>query len=420
MSHIHKTILSSGIKLITEEMPDVESSSIGVWVKTGSRHEPARLGGISHFIEHLLFKGTAARSALEISRAIESVGGVLNAFTGREYTCFYARVLNKDLPLAIDLLSDIFMNSVFDPAEMERERRVVLQEIKMVRDTPDDLVHDLFSERFWQGDRLGAPILGTTASVRRIRRSEIIAYFDEHYHSKTVFICAAGGLDRHKVAGLLDATFGRVLERGRRRKGKRPVAVPGARFVRKDLEQTHLCLGVGVPCRTREERYRAYLINTILGSGMSSRLFHEIREKRGLAYSVFSYLNLCMDAGSLVAYAGTSSRNFKEVAGLILEAFEWMGTGVGAKDLRNAKEQLKGGMLLGLETSENRMTKLARDEIYYGKTMPVKSIVRGIESVTVDDVRRCAARALRPERVTLVAIGKARRSALPPALKGLG
>ncbi len=417
MSLIQKTALKSGIKVITEEMPDVESATIGVWVNTGSRNETPDVSGVSHFIEHLLFKGTLKRTSLDISREIESVGGVLNAFTSREYTCFYAKILSKDLPLAIDLLSDIFMNSKFDKSEMDRERNVVFQEIKMVEDTPDDLVHDLFAANFWKSHPLGRSILGTRHTVGALTHAQIKKYFSEHYTSNKVLITAAGGLKHRTVVRALNKTFGHVKSRPPKEDIERPVSTPGLKLYKKSLEQTHLCLGMPCPEQPHPDRYKTYLLNTILGGGMSSRLFQQIREKRGLAYSVYSYLSLCRDTGSLVAYAGTSKESFGEVVALMLKEFEkFRKKGVTASELDNAKEQLKGAMLLGLETSDNRMSKLARDEIYFSRFVPVKDIVKGIDMVTREDIRSLAGTLFVPEKMTLVAIGKVSAEQIPAGL----
>lgn len=400
-------------------MPGVESCTLGIWVNAGSRNESSSINGVSHFIEHLLFKGTKKRTALDISREIESVGGVLNAFTGREYTCFFAKILNKDLPRAADLLSDIFMNSKFDSKEMEKEKLVVLQEIKMVEDTPDDLIHDLYAERFWQGNPLGWSILGPADTIKSMTREKVLAYFREKYAPHSVFITAAGGLSHQKVLKLLKPIFGRMKSKGAAEAQLTPLSEPGVKLVKKELEQVHMCLGVPVPPQSHPDRYKVYLINTILGSGMSSRLFQEVREKRGLAYSVYTYLNLCKDAGTLVAYAGCNDAKFGEVSGLIMKEFERLGKDVTESELRAAKEQLKGGMLLGLETSENRMMKLARDQIYFGKPVTVREIVKEIDKVTLKDLRKAATEFLSPERLTAVAMGKVSPRKLPSGLKGL-
>lgn len=419
MSLVQKTTLESGIPVITEEMPDVESSSIGIWVNTGSRYETRDVNGVSHFIEHLLFKGTEKRTALDISREIESVGGVLNAFTGREYTCFYAKILNKDLPKAIDLLSDIFINSKFDRAEMDKERLVVLQEIKMVEDTPDDLIHDIFAERFWQGHPLGWSILGPSKNIETMNRASVLKYFKDRYSAHNVFITAAGGLKHSKVARLLKPAFGKIKKSPAPAQLMTPVAEPGVKLIKKDLEQVHMCLGVPAPPQSHPDRYKLYLMNTMLGGGMSSRLFQEIREKRGLAYSVYTYLNLCKDAGALICYAGTTKDKFAEVSGLVLKEFERLAKDMTPSELKNAKEQLKGGMLLGLETSDNRMMKLARDEIYFGRTVPVKELVKEIDKVTLSDMKKSASELLYPERITMTALGKISTRHLPTPLKAM-
>ncbi|MDH4227454.1 MAG: insulinase family protein [Deltaproteobacteria bacterium] len=417
MSRIKKTLLDGGIKVITEEMPDVESSTIGVWVKTGSRSEGAADKGISHFIEHLLFKGTKRRTSLDIAREIEGVGGVLNAFTGKEYTCFYAKVLNKDLPLAIDLLSDIFLNPVFDPAELEKERMVVLQEIKMVEDTPDDIIHDMLASEMWKGSSAASPVLGSAATVSAITRESVREYFLRHYAAPNVFIAAAGGIKHKNVVKYLDKAFKGFSRRSGREKFDMPVPARTVKVTEKKLEQAHFCLGVPTPSQTHPDRYKFYLLNTILGGGMSSRLFQEIREKRGLAYSVYSYLNLLNDTGALVVYAGTSPKNFAKTVELILKEFALLVKGAKKAELDSAKEQLKGGMLLGLETSDNRMTKIARDEMCFGREVPVREIVKGIDSVTTAGLKRAAASIFSPKAVTLVALGKVDSKSLPKALK---
>lgn len=420
MPPVQKTVLSNGISVITEEMPGVESSTIGIWVDAGSRNETRAVNGVSHFIEHLLFKGTKKRTALDISREIESVGGVLNAFTGREYTCFFAKILNKDLPRATDLLSDIFMNSKFDPKEIEKEKSVILQEIKMVEDTPDDLIHDLFAERFWDGHPIGWSILGPSETIRSLTRQSVLGYFRDKYAPHNVFVTAAGGLSHRKVLGLLKPVFGRMKgAEGPAGSSLTPVAESGVKLISKDLEQVHMCVGVPVPPQPHPDRYKVYLINTILGSGMSSRLFQEVREKRGLAYSVYTYLNLCKDAGALIAYAGCSEAKFAEVSGLIMKEFERLGRDAKESELSAAKEQLKGGMLLGLETSENRMMKLARDQMYFGRPVTVREIVREIDKVTLKDFRKAATEFLSPERMTMVAMGKVKAKKLPSPLKAL-
>lgn len=417
MSRILKSTLKSGVRVITEEMTESESSSIGIWVKTGSRDEPLQLNGMSHFIEHMLFKGTASRSAHDISREIESVGGVLNAFTSREYTCFYAKVQNKDIPKAVDILTDLLMNSKFDKKELEKERKVIVQEIKMVEDTPDDLIHDLFAEKFYNDNPLGRPILGSIDTIGSFDRKKVVEYYRGRYVRENVFVTAAGGVRHKRLLSLLRKALGNI-EGGEAGDNKRaPAASSGAFLFKKDLGQVHLCLGVPVPPQSDPRRYRTYLLNTILGSGMSSRLFQRIREKGGLVYSVYSYLNLFRDSGSLVVYAGTSEENFSKVVRLILREFKNIQKDLTAGEVADAKSHLKGSMLLSLETSDNRMAKLAKDEIYYKKSVSVKEIVREIDRVRPRDVKFVASKFLVPEKATLVALGRVNAGGLPKGLK---
>ncbi|MBI3399435.1 MAG: insulinase family protein [Deltaproteobacteria bacterium] len=412
MSRIYKTTLKNGLKIITEEMPDIQSASIGIWVSIGSRNEDNSKNGISHFIEHLLFKGTKKRTALDIAQEIESVGGVLNAFTGRENTCFYAKVLSKDIPLAVDILSDIFLNSTFDEKELEKERMVVLQEIKLVEDTPDDLIHDIFAKAFWKGHPLGMPVLGNFQTVKSINRNDVVSYYKQSYMPHALIITAAGNLQHKKLLKLLKP-FEKVPHYQTIRKTSVPVSCPGIVFEQKNLEQVHLCLGTPSPNQAHPDRYKIYLLNTLLGGGMSSRLFQEIREKRGLAYSVYSYLNLCLDAGSLVIYAGTAPDTFGKVLKLILKVlYTFLQKEIGKKELLSAKEQLKGSMLLGLETSESRMTKLARDEIYFNRIVTLKEITEGIDKVTAKDILNLAKNIFNPQKITLAAIGKVKEKDL--------
>ena len=422
---IYKTQLKNGLKIITEEMPDIQSASIGIWVNIGSRNEDGKRNGISHFIEHLLFKGTEKRTALDIAKEIESVGGVLNAFTGRENTCFYVKVLSKDIPLAVDLLSDIFLNSKFNKEELEKERAVILQEIKMVEDTPDDLIHDMFAKAFWKGHPLGMPVLGNLQTINSIKRDDVVSYYRESYLPHAVIITAAGNIKHKRLLKLLKPFEKMPVSNSENRtrsagvqNSELPKPHSGITLEQKNLEQVHLCLGTPSPNQTHPDRYKIYLLNTLLGGGMSSRLFQEIREKRGLAYSVYSYLNLCLDVGSLVVYAGTAPDTFGKVVELILKELNTFSKKEAAKgELKSAKEQLKGSMLLGLETSESRMTKLARDEIYFKRTITLKEIIGGIDKVTPKDIRILAKDIFNPGKITLAAIGRIKGEDIPKVLK---
>ena len=391
-------------------MPDIQSASIGIWINTGSRNEDAGKSGISHFIEHLLFKGTKERTALDIAKEIESVGGVLNAFTGRENTCFYVKILSKDIPLAVDLLSDIFLNSKFDKEELEKEKQVVLQEIKMVEDTPDELIHDIFAKAFWKGHPLGMPVLGNFQTIKSLKRDDVFSYYKQSYLPHAVIITAAGNIGHKRLLKLLKPFEKMPYLKKQEARGQQqdiPKPYPGITLEQRDLEQVHLCLGTPSPNQAHPDRYKIYLLNTLLGGGMSSRLFQEIREKRGLAYSVYSYLNLCLDVGSLVIYAGIAPDAFGKTVKLILKELKvFAEKEISKEELTSAKEQLKGGMLLGLETSESRMTKLARDEIYFHRTVAISELVAGIDKVTTKDILKLAKDIFNPDKITLAAIGK--------------
>jgi len=386
-----KTVLNNGIKVITEAIPYLKSVSIGVWVTTGSRDEQPHESGISHFIEHLLFKGTERRTAFDIAREIDSVGGSLNAFTGREYTCFYAKVIDKNLPLAIDLLSDIFLNSLMNLKDVEKERMVILQEIKMVEDTPDDYIHDLFNRACWGDHPLGFPIFGTSELVQSFHRDQICQYFKEYYQPNRIIICAAGNLDHQKVVDEIEATFGQIPKSDRARERLRPDSISTTNIWKRDLEQVHFCLGTKGLQYGHSLRFASYVLNCILGGGMSSRLFQEIRENRGLAYSVYSYLPAYIDAGLVVVYAGTNETSFQEAIRLILKEFHRLKKEPFKNgELEIAKEQLKGNLLLSLESSDNLMTRLAKNEIYFNAYFPVERVLQGLDEVKEEVVRGLA------------------------------
>jgi predicted Zn-dependent peptidase len=386
-----KTVLDNGVRVITEEIPYLKSVSIGVWVTTGSRDEQPHENGVSHFIEHLLFKGTERRTAFDIAKEIDSVGGTLNAFTGREYTCFYAKVIDKNLPLAIDLLSDIFLHSTMDPKDVEKERMVILQEIKMVEDTPDDYIHDFFNRVCWGDHPLGFPIFGTSDLVQSFTRERIFQFLKETYQPKRIVICAAGNLKHEELVDLTGGTFGQLSQSNRERERLKPQSISTTNIRKRELEQVHFCLGTKGLQYNHSLRFASYLLNTILGGGMSSRLFQEIRENRGLAYSVYSYLPSYIDTGLVVVYAGTNESSFQEVIELVQKEFNRLKEDPFKNgELETAKEQLKGNLLLSLESSDNLMTRLAKNEIYFGTYLPVERTLKGIDEVKEEVVRDLA------------------------------
>ena len=404
---VEKSTLDNGIRVVTEQIPGAHSVTLGVWVENGSRHERSDENGISHFIEHMLFKGTDRRSALDIAKEIDSVGGVLNGFTAREYSCYYAKVLAHKLPLAIDLLSDIVLDSSFHLDEMEKERKVLLQEISMVEDAPDDQVHDLFSQTFWEGHPLGLSIMGSRETVGGLRRDDLLDFIARRYCGRNILISAAGQLDHHNLVDAINAAFRVVPAGSPLPSGATPVYKRRVNVVEKDLEQVHICLGTRALPQNHPQRFEAYVLNAILGSSMSSRLFQEIREERGLAYSIYSYLNCHSDAGALVVYAGTSPDDTLEVISLMLRELGRFRTDlVSEEELTAAKEQLKGHLLLSLESTDNHMTRIAKNEIYLGRHLPLQEVLQNFDEVDRVGVQRLAESIFQDDYLNLQLVGK--------------
>jgi predicted Zn-dependent peptidase len=399
-------VLETGLTVLTEQIPHVRSVSIGLWVRVGSRHEPASSAGVSHFIEHLLFKGTERRSAEEIARAIDSVGGSLDAFTSRENTCLYAKVLGEHLPLAVDLLSDLLLHPRLDAEDLEKERRVVLEEIKMVEDDPDDLIHDLFAQQFWLDHPLGRPVLGSRETLKEITKERVLAHLERFYQPDRVIVAAAGDLEHGRVVELIQAAFGAWQGRSVSSDDSPPVSHLSVRHEERDSAQLHLVMGAeGLPYGSAG-RYAFYLQNAILGSSMSSRLFQEVREKRGLAYSIYSYQASYQDSGLLAVYAGTSPESFQQVVDLIrAEIARLRGEPVDLEEFQRAKDQLKGNLLLGLESTSSRMTRLAKTEIYFQRYFDLDDIIQGIDRVTPEAFAELNRTLLVPEQYALTTIG---------------
>ncbi len=404
---VQKREMKNGLVIASEVMPHLRSVSLGVWVKCGSRFEGADDTGISHFIEHLLFKGTKSRSAAEIAEEIDSVGGQLNAFTEKEYVGFYAKVLDEHLPFAFDLVSDIVLNPTFPVKEMQRERNVIYEEINMVEDSPQELILDMYMENFWKGHPLGRPISGTKKSVARIARSDVRKFFKSNYNASNTVIAVAGNIRHREVHRLAERYFS-DLETGVAANPGLPPEIHAGRLVRRKahLEQTHICLGTVSPPVASKERFCSHLLSNILGGGMSSRLFQNIREKRGLVYSIYSMLNLYHDAGALVVYAGMAPENASEVVELTLKEFGKLRHRlVSPQELKRAKENIKGSVMLSLESSSSRMTHLAQQQIYYGRFYKLEEILGAVERVTARDIRNLANRIFDSSYLTLTALG---------------
>jgi predicted Zn-dependent peptidase len=419
----NKTVLDNGIRIVSREMPDTRSVSLGIWVENGSRHESRRQSGISHFIEHLFFKGTEQRSAARIAEEMDSVGGVLNAFTAKEYTCYYAKILDENLPLAVDLLSDIFLHSVFDAEEIERERSVILQEISQSEDTPDDYVHDLFSLDFFPDHPLGRPICGDAATVGNLHRADFLTFVSERYLPGRVIVAAAGHLDHdylaREIGGRLGVIKNSKLSTQDSKLGGAPTLRPGVFPHAKPLEQAHLCFGMAAIHQSDPRRYVAYVLNTLLGGGMSSRLFQEIREKRGRVYSVYSFLSAYRDVGYLGVYAGTSLDWAEEVVDLVLKEIKKLASAeIHEEEIERTKNQLVGNMILGLESSDSWMSHIAKDEIYFGKALSLDDIIQSVRSVSRDDVVEMAASIFRPDRMALTLLGDVEKKKLELKIQG--
>ncbi len=407
------TRLTNGVRVLSEPLPDLTSATVGIWVENGSRYERAEQAGISHFLEHLFFKGTARRTAAQIAQEIDAVGGVLNAFTGKEYTCYYAKVLREHLPLALDLLADIFTQSTFAAEEIERERSVIVQEISQVEDTPDDYVHELFNLAFWPGHPLSRPIAGTAETVSRFARDDFLRFLEARYRPDRVLIAAAGALGHDDLLAVADRHFGVLAGSAARVDGGPPEPRAGVSVHEKRLEQVHLCLGTPGIAQADADRYAAHLVNLALGGGMSSRLFQEIRERRGKAYTVYSFLSSYCDAGYTGVYVGTSAEWTREVVEVIRgELARVVRDGLAPDELLRAKNQMKGSLLLGLETSDSRMSRIAKNEIYFGRDVPLEEVAVGIDAVTNDDVLRISRRLFRPEALALTVLGDLKGHAL--------
>lgn len=403
-----KNCLNNGVRIVTEEVPYATSAVIGIWVKTGSRYEQDYNHGVSHFIEHLLFKGTTSRSAKQIAEELEAVGGTLNAFTTKEYTCYYAKVLSDHLPLALDLLSDMFFNSTFNYEDIEKEKNVVLEEIKMYEDTPDEIIHDLFAQTVWQNHPLGRTILGSNESIRSMERSKIIDYFNQYYRPCNTVISVAGKIKHEEVVEQLSKYFLHWHDPcpGDLSLQQKPIPQANVKITERDTEQVQICLGApGLP-QGHSYTYVLLVLNNILGGGLSSRLFQSVREERGLAYSIYSYHTTYMDSGLFTVYAGTSPNRFQEVVELIAhEISKLKNEGITEEELSKTKEQIRGSLLLSMESVSNRMSRLGRTELCHGRVITAQEVVDKIKEVTVEQVLDLCNLMFQPEKFSLTAIG---------------
>jgi predicted Zn-dependent peptidase len=418
---IVRDVLPNGLRLVTERMPHVRSVSIGVWLARGSRHEPVEHSGIAHFVEHMLFKGTATRSAEDIAQTIDSIGGQMDAFTAKEYASYYIKVLDEHLPLAVDVLSDIVMRPAFTADDIEREKKVVLEEIKMVEDTPDDLVHELFTEHFWQDHPLGRPILGTKETVESLTGDRLRRYFTAAYSSPNLIIVAVGNVEHQQVRDLVWRFFEKLPPSNEPIVDRPPRVVPHVLIRNKELEQSHVCLGTNGYQQDHADRYASYVLNTVLGGSMSSRLFQNVREKRGLAYAVFSGLSAYRDAGSVTVYAGCANDAVAELVDVVIAELRRMKEeSLPESELRRAKDHLKGSLMLNLESTSSRMSHLARQEIYFDRQFGLDETLDGVERVTVADVQRVARDLFTDRALAATVLGAVNGLQLPPEKLSLG
>lgn len=398
--------LDNGLTIVTEDVPYVQSVSIGVWFNVGSREEDGHNNGISHFIEHMLFKGTAKRTALQIAQELDFVGGQMNAFTDKEYTCYYAKVLSEYLPVAADVLSDMCLNSLFDPDELAREKNVVLEEIKRYQDAPDELVHDLFVQNLFTDHPIGRPVIGIPETVSALDRDDIVSYMDAWYQPNRAYVVAAGNVRHEDVVSLFSGTIGAKRGTASAVPKVQPNGSNRESRYERTTEQVHFCIGTRGPDQYDDTKYALAVLDAALGGGMSSRLFQEIREKRGLAYSVGSYPHSYSETGLYAIYAGTSPETLTEVLDLSrAEAAKVRAAGLNAEEFQRAKNQIKGALLLSLESMSSRMSRMAKSQIYFDRVIPMEEVVDKVLGVTQEDVLEVAERVLNQDTWSLTLIG---------------
>ncbi|HVN68477.1 MAG TPA: pitrilysin family protein [Candidatus Binatia bacterium] len=401
-----KTTLPNGLRVLTETMPSVRSASVGVWADVGSAVESRDRRGVSHLVEHMLFKGTERRTARQIAEAMDRVGGNLNAFTDKETTCYYAKVIDRHVPLALDVLADMFLHSTFDPQELAKEQKVVLEEIKMYEDSPDELIHDVFLQTMWSGSSLGEPTIGFADTVVRLTPDDLRAHMRAHYAPNSVVVAAAGNVEHERFVELVCEVFAGFEGGCELPQAQRPAATPATNVRHKESEQAYVVVGTrGIDVRD-DRRFTLSVLDTVLGGGMSSRLFQEIREKRGLVYSVYSFQAAYRGAGLFGVYAGTSAENVQACIDVVAEEFARVRTArIDPDEFHLAKEHIKGNLTLSLESTSSRMIRLGRSEFALGRHVTPEEIEQRIDAVSADAVQELARDLLREENLGLCIIG---------------
>jgi len=405
-----KTYLENSIPVVIEKTEDTCSACIGIWVKVGSRNESPGDNGISHFLEHMFFKGTTTRDAKALAMEIDSMGGELNAFTSSETTTFYVKVIDEYMHKGIDLLTDMFLNSTFPEPEILKEKQIIAEEIRMIEDTPSDYIHELFTRSIWGNSGLGLPVVGTLESIKGFTRDRILRHIKDYYRPDNIIIACSGRVDEDLVIETLNRTIGRIEPRMTPNTLLSPRFKGGVSIFSKRLSEIHLCLGLeGVPYSS-EYRYAMHLLNTILGAGYSSRLFQKIREERGLAYSIYSYHQSFFDTGLWAIYAGTNEENLREVVDIVVSELKSLQVTITEAELQRAKGQLKGNLILALESTSSKMTNIARQEIYLGRYLSPQEIIKAVEGVTLDEVLELSRRLVDNKPVALTLYGPVREA----------
>ena len=403
---VDKTVLKNGLRILTKKMPHARSVSMGVWVNVGARDETETEGGLSHFIEHMIFKGTRKRSAYQIAKEFDAIGGQTNAFTSMENTCYHARVMDSHMETMVDILSDIFINSEFKPDEVDKERPVILQEIGMVEDSPDEYVHVLSGQNFWGEHPLGRSILGTPENIIRFDAGMLKDFFHQLYQPDRIIISAAGNLEHNHLVDLIEPAFETIPSGNDFPVRQMPLDRSVVDFNQRNLEQMHICLGTRGLAITDPRRYAFSLLNTIVGGNMSSRLFQEIRERRGLAYSVYSFISSHVDAGMFGFYMGVDSKRARDAISIVLDEIVKLKTKpVQSSELRGAMEYTKGSLLLAAESVDNHMVRNAQNEMHFGRDIVLQEIIENIEAVTADDILELAEELIDPDKMTYTLLG---------------
>jgi predicted Zn-dependent peptidase len=400
-----RVVLDNGIPIVIDKVKDARSVSLGVWVKFGSRNESSQKNGISHFLEHMFFKGTQMRTSKEIAVEIDSLGGELNAFTSRETTTFYIKVLDEHIENALNLISDIFLHSVFPEEEIEKEKRIIFEEIKMVQDSPEDYIHDLFNKNIWGKSSLGQPVLGRESSIETFTKDDLLYHIKKYYGNNNIVIASSGSFDEDFLLDYLNHTLGSS------RRDSKPVNIACPEFrgeiniIPKNLSEAHVCLGLKGISQKSDDRYAMYLLNAVLGAGISSRLFQEVREKRGLAYSIYSYNSSYFDTGVWAVYAGADKKNVREVIDIIMNQMRELSVSLDSEDLQKAKNQLKGNIILALESISSKMINIAKQELYYGRYFSPQDIINAVDVVTLEEAKGLAQRLVENSSFALTVYG---------------